>query len=130
MIDPFTPSTASDPKTGKLITVRNRTIGQSGGGEPIYPGFFIDAWKFCLEFSPELTWMSRSEWKSILAELAPAISRDQAAAAADGEAFAITREKATQAAAAADNPTAYLGAAIALGVAEALKGLGLKQKAS
>jgi hypothetical protein len=127
-VDVFIPSTASDPKTKKLITVRNRTIGRASDGSPIYPGFQIDAWKFCLEFVPELTWMTASEWRSVLAELAPTIARDQAAAAADGHAVAVTREKAQQAAAAADNPSAHLATGIAAGVAQALASLGVEPK--
>jgi hypothetical protein len=127
-IDPFIPSLASDPRTKQLVTVRNRTIGRASSGEPVFSSFPIDAWRFCEEFAPEPTWMSKSEWAAILRELAPIIDRDKTAAAADAEAFAVTREKATQAAAAQDNPSGYLGAAIAMGVASALASLGIEPK--
>jgi hypothetical protein len=53
MIDSFIPSTASNPKSKKLLIVRNRTIGRGADGSPVYPGFSVDAWKFCLAYSPE-----------------------------------------------------------------------------
>jgi hypothetical protein len=124
-LEKFMPAVAFDKETRKQVSVRRRIVTHSETGEPIYPVASVAAWKFCADYIPEESWMSRSEWSAMLAELAPLVSAEKSIQ--EGErAFIIERNRlAEERARAAASPTSELAAGIAAGVAQALKSMGL-----
>ena len=127
-LDKFTPATKRDNATKKTYEVRNRVIGRSDTGEPVFPGFFIDAFEFVRRFVPDPSWCSKSEWQAILKRLAPTLEKDARLAAVEKSEIAQRNSKQAQIMAQRENPTGFLAAGIATGISEALKNLGIAPK--
>lgn len=82
-VDGFTVTAGYDAKTKKQVEHRHRITRTAPDGSPIYSQFHIDCWKFCEEYVPDESWMTASEWKSLLKELAPVIEHDKRLAGVD-----------------------------------------------
>jgi hypothetical protein len=126
MLDEFTPSQASDSRTRKLIPVRRHKVGRAPSGEPIFPGCMILAHDFCEQFTPDENWMEASEWRTILKELAPVIALEKKITAQEAAFNAARDIEGAESKLAQSNPTKFLAAGIAAGVAEALRQLNVK----
>ena len=126
--DSFKPTTAFDIRTRRTVDVRLRRIGKSPDGQPVYPSFTCDAWRWCQDYTPDPSWMTATEWQGVLKELAPTIARDKALALGETQSHREREAQFAQSEAARRNPTSELGRAIAEGVASALAQLGLKPK--
>ena len=95
-------------------------MGRSSEGQPIFFSFRIDAWKWCLEYSPEEHWMSPSEWQTTLKELEPVIARDRQLSIIEQQENTRSSERIMRAADAKANPEEALARGISIGVARAL----------
>lgn len=127
-IDAFTPGVVVDNATKKNRQVRNRIIGRSDEGQPVYSGFLMDAFVFVQKYEPDPSWMSPSEFKNILKRLQPTIEKDARLAKAEKAEIEQRNLKQAQMIAARENPSGHLAAGIAAGIAEALRELGLQPK--
>jgi hypothetical protein len=127
-IDQFTVCYRYDETSKRQIETRIRETKTAPSGEPIYSGFNIPAWKFCEEFVPDQSWMSMSEFNSILESLAPTIASHKKLAQLEQEEIDRRNIKQGQAMASRQNPEASLARGIAEGVALALRSLGVTPK--
>jgi hypothetical protein len=110
----------TDPRSKAPIEVRKKVIKRTFGGEPIFDLIRLDAVRLFTEYHPDERQLSHSEFKSYVAGLAPVIERDRALSQSDRASTAARVARASEAAAARENPQQYLAAAIAQGVAAAL----------
>lgn len=98
---------------------------KSADGDPVFSDFEIAAWKFSKSFFPDGSWCLPGEWAAAKSEMASLLAKEEALDTAHAEATAAHAGELWQAKLARQNPEAYLGRAIASGIAQALGELGL-----
>jgi hypothetical protein len=111
-VDCFTVTTGYDAKTKKQVENRHRLTKTDHDGAPCYSQFHCDCWQFCGEYAPDESWMSKSEWKSLLAELAPIIEHDARLAGVDREQALQRDEQLQRATEAKTNPSKSMAEAV------------------
>jgi len=121
---------AAKDSEGKQYIARKRKILKSPDGDPIFPDEHMSLWRFLEKYEPDWTWITKSEWQTVLQNCAAVLEADQRAELGDDAYRKADEEKRRLAAASRDNPELALGAAIASGVASALAELGIKKKAA
>jgi hypothetical protein len=114
---------------GRAIKIRQHTISKdSRSGEPIYSSEIVSLWRMLELYTPHESWMQASEWKAKLKKIGPEIARDKANELGDEAARRVRDEQSAQQFAAKRNPSEFLAGALASGIANALRELGVTSK--
>jgi hypothetical protein len=81
-LDAFTETQSVDGE-GMEVTLRERHVGKSKEGQPIFPGRGVSAIDFCEQFISDS--MTESEWKTVLKKCKPDLDMERAISGDDAQ---------------------------------------------